>query len=412
MLSDEVRVAHWFAEHYKREPLDPPPLMGRREWAFVPFASTFQGYVRHRQFDRIEHLRKYLVRSPPKSIFHSMAYYHRPSERRMDQKGIKGADLVFDLDGDHLSGITDENFEVMLRLIQAETWRLWDTFLKCELGVDERYLEVTFSGHRGFHLHIRDPSLQHLDTRARREIVEYIRGKDLDSYRALRRGLEQPSSVQGWPKRLLDTLPRVINQLNESLSEDKTTKARARKELERYRTMLPKGPKRPSKPAVERLAQRLEAPSIQRQVIDEGKIDVLGGGNRGAVHRDTFVGLLHGASMGGNEGSAEIDDVVTIDMHRIIRWKSSLHGKTGMRVTTIPVGRLDPEGADAFDPLSEAIALPSTGEHKLVGVVNGMQTRIHDHDITIEEDKIFTATSAEAAFLILKGWARFTTTTT
>ncbi len=83
-----------------------------------------------------------------------------------------------------------------------------------------------------------------------------------------------------------------------------------------------------------------------------------------------------------------------------------------MRVTTIPVGRLDPEGADAFDPLSEAIALPSTGEHKLVGVVNGMQTRIHDHDITIEEDKIFTATSAEAAFLILKGWARFTTTTT
>ena len=411
MLSDEVRVAHWFAEYYKREPLDPPPLMGRREWAFVPFASSFQGYIRHRQYDRIEHLRKYLIRNPPKSIFHSMAYYRRPSERRMDMKEVKGADLVFDLDGDHLSGITDENFEMMIRLIQAETWRLWDTFLKRELGVNERHLEVTFSGHRGFHLHIRDPSLQHLDARARREIVEYIRGKDLDSYRALRRALEQTSDARGWPKRLLDNLPRVISQLSESLSDDRTTKTRAKKELERYRSMLPDG-KRPSKPAIERLAQRFETPSIKRQVIDERNIEVLGGGEKGAVHRDTFVALLHGASMGGDEGSAEIDDVVTIDMHRIIRWKTSLHGKTGMRVTTIPVERLDPEGPEAFDPLSETIALPSMGQHELVGVVNGMQTRIHERHISIEENKTFTATTAEAAFLILKGWAKFTTTST
>ncbi len=341
-----------------------------------------------------------------------MAYYRQPSERRMDLKEVKGADLVFDLDGDHLSGITDENFEMMIRLIQAETWRLWDTFLKRELGVDERHLEITFSGHRGFHLHIRDPSLQHLDARARREIVEYIRGKDLDSHRALRRALEQPSSARGWPKRLLDTLPRVIHELSESLSDDKGTRTGAKKELERYRSMLPDGPKRPSRPAVERLAQRLETPSIKRQVIDDGNIDVLGGGAKGAVHRDTFVALLHGASMGGDEGSAEIDDVVTIDMHRIIRWKTSLHGKTGMRVTTIPVERLDPEGAEAFDPLSETIALPNTGEHELTGVVDGMQTRIHDRHITVEAEKTFTATTAEAAFLILKGWARFTTPST
>ena len=80
-----------------------------------------------------------------------------------------------------------------------------------------------------------------------------------------------------------------------------------------------------------------------------------------------------------------------------------------MRVTTIPVERLDPEGAEAFDPLSETIALPSTGEHELTGVVDGMQTRIHDRHITVEAEKTFTATTAEAAFLILKGWARFTT---
>ena len=68
----------------------------------------------------------------------------------------------------------------MLEVIQDQAWSLWNDFLQPEFGFDEEYLQVTFSGHRGFHLHYRDPKLFHLDSEARRELVSHIRGEGVD----------------------------------------------------------------------------------------------------------------------------------------------------------------------------------------------------------------------------------------
>ena len=67
----------------------------------------------------------------------------------------------------------------MLSVIQDQAWALWNDFLEPEFGFNEDHLQVTFSGHRGFHLHYRDPSLFHLDSEARRELVSHIAAKAL-----------------------------------------------------------------------------------------------------------------------------------------------------------------------------------------------------------------------------------------
>ena len=84
----------------------------------------------------------------------------------MADKQWLGADLIFDLDGDHLPGVSDRDFPGMLELIQEQAWTLWSDFLEPEFGFKEDHLHVTFSGHRGFHLHYRDPALVHLDSDA------------------------------------------------------------------------------------------------------------------------------------------------------------------------------------------------------------------------------------------------------
>ena len=55
----------------------------------------------------------YLHSKSPHSCFHSTAYYRDPSQRKMIDKGWLGADLIFDLDGDHLPGVSDRDFPAM-----------------------------------------------------------------------------------------------------------------------------------------------------------------------------------------------------------------------------------------------------------------------------------------------------------
>ena len=98
----------------------------------------------------------------------------------MADKDWLGADLIFDLDGDHLPGVTDKDFPAMIEVIQEQAWSLWNDFLEPDFGFNEEYLQVTFSGHRGFHLHYRDPKFFHLDSEARRELVSHIRGEGVE----------------------------------------------------------------------------------------------------------------------------------------------------------------------------------------------------------------------------------------
>ena len=69
---------------------------------------------RHRAFMDPSSLHTYLVQRFPHSCFHSTAYFDDPSQRTMSDKGWRGADLIFDLDGDHLHGISYTDFPALI----------------------------------------------------------------------------------------------------------------------------------------------------------------------------------------------------------------------------------------------------------------------------------------------------------
>ncbi len=153
----------------------------RREFAFQPFGG---GMVRHKAFKTLEELKKFVVEKTPRHIYYSSAYYERPGEEDMERKGWFGADLIFDIDGDHLdTEACRESKMVSLACLEdakEEANKLIDA-LERELGL--RPHRVVFSGNRGFHVHVAEEEAQTLGAKERRELVKYLKATGFDPSR-------------------------------------------------------------------------------------------------------------------------------------------------------------------------------------------------------------------------------------
>ena len=66
------------------------------------------------------------------------------------------------------------------------------------------------------------------------------------------------------------------------------------------------------------------------QRLKEGKFELLGN------YQTLFLNLLKADASVVLGSAGETDEVVTIDVRRQIRWPTSLHGKSGMRVSEFP----------------------------------------------------------------------------
>ena len=187
---------------------------------FIPFGGGTP--IRHKSFFDMDGVRRFICERPQHSCFYSTAYWKKPHELKMADKDWLGADLIFDLDGDHLPGVTDKDFPGMIEVIQEQAWSLWNDFLEPDFGFKEDYLQVTFSGHRGFHLHYRDPKLFHLDSEARRELVSHIRGEGVEVSDLLERS-RNPNAT-GWAKRVSIGINSVVDKLDSSLCKLKVGK--------------------------------------------------------------------------------------------------------------------------------------------------------------------------------------------
>ncbi len=80
--------------------MDPPPSPAEREYGFLLFGGKFM--VRHRAFKDPASLLTAVRDLVPLHVYFSTAYYREPTAP-MDAKGWTGADLVFDIDADHLN---------------------------------------------------------------------------------------------------------------------------------------------------------------------------------------------------------------------------------------------------------------------------------------------------------------------
>ncbi|MEM1578499.1 MAG: DNA primase catalytic subunit PriS [Archaeoglobaceae archaeon] len=160
-----------FEEYYRKKRIRLPKNFEQREFAFVPFESLPQFVMkRHNAFSSEEDFRAYILSAIPAHIYYSSAYYERPNEENMEKKGWKGADLIFDIDADHLP-VRTSSIEHALAIAKREVQKLLK-ILSVDFGVKE--VEVFFSGGRGYHVHVLDEDFLNLGSPERREIVDYL----------------------------------------------------------------------------------------------------------------------------------------------------------------------------------------------------------------------------------------------
>jgi len=389
MASGWSRFALRFSEYYQSLSVSDiwaPPRLRSREWMFIPWGSKPPD--RHRALPTKGDLLSYLQTRGPHSCFHSTAYYEDPSQRKMSEKGWLGADLIFDLDGDHLPGVSDNDFPGMMEKIQEQAWSLWNDFLHPEFGFKEEYVQTTFSGHRGFHIHVRDPAYLHLDSNARRELVNYITGVGID----VKSVMAGPDI--GWSDRIDLGFDGVIDSLSSISSSSENSKQLV--------SELHSSLKSRNFTCSEELIRRLADESSKGDRIARLRHDRSRTVFTTPKLNETFWELVKGAPL----AVGETDENVTVDVKRVIRWVGSLHGKSGLRVTEFPLERLEPDTSISFDALSSTHVFSTQSSIKVELVSDDVTARIANQDVSGSTGDVFDVHEAMATFLSLKGWAR------
>jgi len=387
-----------FMEYYEKKGsslVKPPEDFPEREFAFTYFGR--EGMFRHIGFLAIDKLLSHLRVNAPSHCYLSAAHYLDPGAGTMGEKGWKGTDLIFDIDADHLDAkckkkhdrwvcqncgrsrtgprpekcpncesttIEDEPWlcDECIGQAKYETLKLLE-ILSDDFGFSRSGVDVTYTGHRGYHVKVEQQSIQTLTPSGRREIVDYItgRGIDLQAHGLIEQGVGGKRSIVGpgemnvgWGLRIFRSVARVM-QSDDAPSEATEDKDRVLKEIAAGRWYTVKGI---AMKTWERLAMK---------AID-------------------WYGIAH------------IDEPVTTDIHRLIRLAGSLHGKTGFAVTKV-------NNLESFDPFKESVVFKSD-ETVRVYIDHGNEFRIGDQTYGPFKNAECELPLEAAIFYMCKGVAR------
>ncbi len=344
-----------FREYYLKEGVKLPPRFTRREYGFLFFQKNYMR--RHIGFSSASDIRKFLVDNVPKHAYYSTAYYKNPGAPTMEEKGWLGADLVFDLDADHIPETEGKSYREMLEIVKVEAERLLREFLMDDLGFDEDSISISFSGGRGYHIHVRREDVFNLGSDERREIVNYITGEGVQiskfigsrvvETREKGRGrgkrfqkilLLYPEDYGGWYSRVRRGIDEELNRLH-SIFQDGGRDA-LYEEIARYLK---------DKKSVKKVVDDL----LSESQYSTRKIEHLASSQQseklGILKESSLKELLNYFEKALNL-KGETDEPVTTDIHRLIRLIGSLHGKTGLAVMDLSF-----EEFKTFEPLRDAI---------------------------------------------------------
>lgn len=383
-----------------------------REWGFIFFDELPEVVMRrHKAFSGESEALEYIQGMAPAHIYHSAAYYKFPGAGTMKEKQWQGADLIFDLDADHLPQKA-RSYAEMLANVKTETIKLLD-FLLNDFGFSEKNIHVVFSGGRGYHIHVRDPRVMTLGSAERREIVDYLsatglsidflfmptkhkvyedgkfKKKELAESRRITSFEDTPGGF-GWGRRISKYLIQFIKNISEKDDDY------ARNEIfELIRNHNLKKPYHDSFPdeiadqikkiknenpniGVERIAREIgmnkdkdrirsflmandmwdykrDAAAILRKIRNMVKNPnaLLILEKEGIIDESYIFDAIMQKAIEENVinlGSAHTDEPVTADIKRLIRMPSSLHGGSGMRVVPLTATEFQ-----KFEPLNDAV---------------------------------------------------------
>ena len=339
--------------------VEAPTDTNQREFGFLLFEG--KAMLRHMSFKDVGELRRGISENIPAHVYYSSAYYSDP-EAEMEWKGWLGADLVFDIDADHIdtpckaehdrwrcsscgregigkvpetcqncgkASFDEETWlcDRCLDMAKYEAQKLLDMLIG-DFGFSPKDLRVNFSGNRGYHVHVKDPKVRMLDQLSRREIVDYAMGT------GLRPEFHGFSSVHGGSPTLAEAgwRGRSTRALYDYLSGEKSESLEALKL---------------SRTAMQSLTSKRD--EILRIISDRHPSGLLR-----YIDIKSMNSIME-ASI--REQASAIDTVVTTDVHRLIRLPNTLHGKTGLLAQGIAMEELED-----YDPLEEAVAFKGSTE--------------------------------------------------
>jgi len=370
-----------FGDYYRHASPVLPPDANLREWGHIPWTpGSGTTMVRHQSLFDLGDVDTFFADNAPRHAYFSAARYDDPGASTMSKKGWRSADLIFDLDADHLPGVDPEttSYPEMLAECKDALWRLLD-FLEDDFAFDD--LTVVFSGGRGYHVHVRDESVRDLDSDARREIVDYVRAIDLDTEELIRTVSDRGTTKRvlrtegGWGARVHEALVAYADDLREMDAEA----ARERlMELDgigegRAETILGAFERNPT-------------------AVREGNVEAGGPGVR------RLVSAL--AARVTATDTAPIDEPVTTDTRRLIRLPGTLHGGSGLVVT--PIDRAD---LDGFDPLRDAVPERFVGREIRIESDADRTVELNGERVLVESGSN-TVPEFAGVFLMARGEAR------
>lgn len=270
---------------------------------------------RHLNFSSAGEFRGYLCSNTPMFVSHSISYYDFPGASPMVKKGWKCADLVFDLDI-HAEG--KYGAYAHLGRVKEDAMRLIEDFIIGDFGICRDNVMVNFSGNRGYHIHVREPSFLSLRGDERRELVDYIMGQGLNY-------LDFFALSDSRPARLIGPRP----------DEGGYRGRLARSAIRLLR----------EKPAsISRLFSREKEREFFISGIEEGNW------SRTSLKFDDIKSRLAPLAAHLPVGSVDTDAGVTQDLSKLIRVPNSIHGDTGMAARII-------DDIGTFDPWRDAMVL-------------------------------------------------------
>ncbi|MEM3823318.1 MAG: DNA primase small subunit domain-containing protein [Candidatus Bathyarchaeia archaeon] len=361
--------------------------------------------LRHKGFKNQSELANFVKEVIPSDVYYSCAYYSDPIAD-MAKKGWLGADLIFDIDADHIStscnkvhdewtcgscgfvgkGITpnycpvchSQKFkikswpcEVCLECAKEETVKLID-MLRQDFGFSEHEIRIFFSGHRGYHVHVECEEVKSLDSVARKDIVNYVSGLGVSLFlHGL--NMKNPRWSQifsnkslmnfGWHARLVRNMQSLISSADEKVFKDIGLNKSVIANIFKNKDLILKG------------------------LSSLGTLGIVKGIGFGSWRKIAeYCAKLQ---------YAQVDTVVTTDVHRLIRLAGTLHGKTGFKKVEFSASEIE-----NFDPFRSAIAF-RTGTAR-VFVLDAPEFRLDDETFGPYKNQHLELPTAAAVLLICK----------
>jgi len=395
-----------FARYYEGTSIAPPHRLARREFAAFPF-TTETMMRRHATLRTPQEFQGFLRRETPRHVYYSSAYYRRPAEPTMSAKEWLGADLIFDLDSDHLRGAEALDYAGQLALVKSRLIALVDDFLFGDFGIDPAATSFVFSGGRGYHVHVRDDRFLPLTSPERRELVDYVLGTGFDPMMVVegrRTDVRTGPTAAGLDDEVESTTTRRAPVTRTLASPDapgwtgRTTRAL----LEVLRRWELQGPNAAaeemkgygiSPPKARRYAKLLVEQGGAAKIRERLSLDVFKEG----LPAEFLEAVVPRAAV---EVQGETDAPVTTDIHRLIRLPNSLHGGTGFRV--VP---LDRDEIAAFDPFRDALLAPWDDSRTAVRFVEEARYPFPGGQVHAVPDGTDELPTPAALFLLLRGQA-------